>query len=70
MPLCSHTFLICAAELAISDRLIQRERISLGHREAVNCEALRMHMERFSTGAYRMIAANLLAVRCVVATDV
>jgi hypothetical protein len=55
--------------LALGKRPVRAERIAWEQRPAESCEALREHIQRFPKGAYRDIAASLLASRRVEPVD-
>jgi len=55
---------LCAA-LRLGHRPTKTERIAWESRELGNCAALRTHIERFPEGAYRTVAADMLAARRV-----
>ncbi len=60
---------MCGA-LGLGDRPTERERIAWEHRESGSCAALRTHIERFPSGAYRSEAASMLTARRVTQTEV
>ena len=55
---------------SVGKRPTQAERIAWEQRETQSCEALRNHVSRFPDGAYRELAADLLAARRVDVNDV
>jgi hypothetical protein len=59
----------CGA-LGLGLRPMKAERIAWERRTPGNCAALRTHLERFPGGAYRDIAADMLAARRVRQTEV
>jgi hypothetical protein len=60
---------VCGA-LGVGHRPTRTERVAWEGREAGSCAALRTHVERFPSGAYRQEAADLLAARRVTQTEI
>jgi hypothetical protein len=56
--------------LGLGHRPTTAERIAWASREPGSCAALRAHIERFPEGAYRAVAADLLAARRVTQTEI
>ncbi len=59
----------CGA-LGVGHRPVKAERIAWEGRPRGSCAALRLHLERFPGGAYRDIAADMLAARRVRQTEI
>ena len=68
---CSHPSIsdLCGA-LGFSKRPSKVERIAWEGREAGSWAALRSHVERFSYGAYRAAASDMLAARRVTQSEI